>query len=237
MARFLDGGWLPLIQYRHAKPPRQVSLAWWGTSGEGPGTRVQTTAEDDSRLVALSRQGDLEAFNSLVQIYQRAAYNLCLRLLGSPQAAEDATQEAFFSAFRHIGDFRGGSFRSWLLRIAANAAKDELRRRGRRPQVPLELGPGEEGPAPLVPYPSPGPEAVALRREVARQVQAGLLTLPADQRLAVVLSDVQGLSYEEVAQATGASLGTVKSRISRGRERLRGYLSERGTFGSGAASF
>ena len=198
---------------------------------------MQTTAEDDSRLVALSRQGDLEAFNSLVQIYQRAAYNLCLRLLGSPQAAEDATQEAFFSAFRHIGDFRGGSFRSWLLRIAANAATDELRRRGRRPQVPLELGPGEEGPAPLVPDPSPGPEAVALRREVARQVQAGLLTLPADQRLAVVLSDVQGLSYEEVAQATGASLGTVKSRISRGRERLRGYLSERGTFGSGAASF
>ena len=197
---------------------------------------MQIAAEEESRLVARSRQGDLDAFNSLVEMYQAAAYNLCLRLLGSREAAEDATQEAFLSAFRHIAGFRGGSFRSWLLRIAANAATDELRRRGRRPQMPLESGPEQEGPAHLLPDSGPGPEAVVLRREVVRQVEAGLLTLPADQRLVVVLSDVQGLSYEEVAQVTGASLGTIKSRISRGRERLRRYLSELGTFGSGAAS-
>jgi len=197
---------------------------------------VQIAAEEESRLVARSRQGDLQAFNSLVEMYQGITYNLCLRLLGSPEAAEDATQEAFLSAFRHIADFRGGSFRSWLLRIAANAATDELRRRRRRPQIPLESAPDGEGPAYQVADSSPGPEAVALRREVIRQVEAGLLTLPGDQRLAVVLSDVQGLSYDEVAQVTGATLGTVKSRISRGRERLRRYLSERGTFGSGAAS-
>jgi RNA polymerase sigma-70 factor (ECF subfamily) len=197
---------------------------------------VHIATEEESRLVARSRQGDLEAFNSLVEMFQGAAYNLCLRLLGSPEAAEDATQEAFLSAFRHIADFRGANFRSWLLRIAANAATDELRRRRRRPQIPLETVPGEEGPVYLVPDSSPGPEAVAVRREALRQVEVGLLTLPIDQRSAVVLSDVQGLSYEEVAQATGASLGTVKSRISRGRERLRRHLSERGTFGSGAAS-
>ncbi len=198
---------------------------------------MHIASEEESRLVARSRQGDLNAFNSLVETYQGAVYNLCLRLLGSPEAAEDATQEAFLAAFRHMADFRGGSFRSWLLRIAANAATDELRRRRRRPQIPLEIEPDQQGPAHLIADSSPGPEAVALRREVIRQIEAGLLTLPVDQRLAVVLSDVQGLSYEEVAQVTGASLGTVKSRISRGRERLRRYLSERGTFGSSAASF
>lgn len=185
---------------------------------------MHIAAEEESRLVTRSRQGDLEAFNSLVEMYQGAAYNLCLRLLGSREAAEDATQEAFFAAFRHIDSFRGGSFRSWLLRIAANAATDELRRKRRRPQVPLDVGPDNEGPAHLVADSSPGPEAIALRREAMHQVEAGLLTLPVDQRLAVVLSDVQGLSYEEVAQVTGASLGTVKSRISRGRAALRRFL-------------
>jgi RNA polymerase sigma factor (sigma-70 family) len=189
---------------------------------------LQATAPEDSRLVTLSQEGDLAAFNALVETYQGQVYNLCWRMLGLREAAEDATQEAFLSAYCNIRRFRGPSFRAWLLRIAANAAIDELRRRRRRPQVSLEAPPSGSETALDLPDPSAGPEEWALRREQARRIQAGLLALPTDQRLAVVLSDVQGLSYEEVGQAMGSSLGTVKSRISRGRARLRRYLLEQG---------
>jgi RNA polymerase sigma-70 factor (ECF subfamily) len=189
---------------------------------------LQATAPEDSRLVALSQEGDLAAFNALVERYQGQVYNLCWRMLGLREAAEDATQEAFLAAYRNIRRFRGPGFRAWLLRIAANAATDELRRRRRRPQVSLETPVADSETALDLPDPSAGPEEWALRREQARCLQAALLTLPLDQRLSVILSDVQGLSYEEVGQAMGSSLGTVKSRLSRGRARLRRYLLEKG---------
>jgi RNA polymerase sigma-70 factor (ECF subfamily) len=187
---------------------------------------LQASAPEDSRLVALSQEGDLAAFNALVERYQDQAYNLCWRMLGLREAAEDATQEAFLAAYRNIRRFRGPGFRAWLLRIAANAATDELRRRRRRPQVSLDT-PAPDSETALDPAdPAAGPEEWALRREQARHLQAALLTLPADQRLAVILSDVRGLSYEEIGEAMGSSLGTVKSRISRGRARLRRWLLE-----------
>jgi RNA polymerase sigma-70 factor (ECF subfamily) len=189
---------------------------------------LQATAPEDSRLVTLSQGGDLAAFNALVETYQRQVYNLCWRMLGLREAAEDATQEAFLSAYCNIRRFRGPSFRAWLLRIAANAATDELRRRRRRPQVSLEAPLSSSETALDLPDPSAGPEECALRLEQARHIRAALLTLPPDQRLSVILADVQGLSYEEVGQVMGSSLGTVKSRISRGRARLRRYLLERG---------
>ena len=180
--------------------------------------------QDESALVARSQAGDLSAFNELVEAYQGQVYNLCLRMLRSVQGAEDATQEAFLAAYRHIRSFRGGAFRAWLLRIAANACADELRRRRRRPQISLEQA-SEDQERPLdVPDSGETPEDFALRRELNRTLQAGLLTLPPDQRLAVVLCDVHGLSYEEIAGSTRASIGTVKSRISRARERMRRYL-------------
>jgi RNA polymerase sigma factor (sigma-70 family) len=189
---------------------------------------LQATAPEDSRLVTLSQEGDLAAFNALVETYQGQVYNLCWRMLGVRQAAEDATQEAFLSAYLNIRRFRGPSFRAWLLRIAANAATDELRRRRRRPQVSLETPISSSETALDLPDPSAGPEECTLRLEQARHLQAALLTLPLEQRLSVILSDVQGLSYEEVGQAMGSSLGTVKSRLSRGRARLRRYLLEQG---------
>jgi len=189
---------------------------------------LQATAPEDGRLVALTQEGDLAAFNTLVETYRGQVYNLCWRMLGLREAAEDATQEAFLSAYRNIRRFRGPSFRAWLLRIAANTATDELRRRHRRPQVSLEAPISTSETALDLPDPSAGPEECALRLEQTRCLQAALLTLPLDQRLSVILSDVQGLSYEEVGQAMGSSLGTVKSRISRGRARLRRYLLERG---------
>ena len=194
----------------------------------GSEVHLQATVPEHDRLVALSQEGDLTAFNALVEAYQGQVYSLCWRMLGLREAAEDATQEAFLAAYRNIRRFRGPGFRAWLLRIAANAATDELRRRQRRPQVSLEAPTSGSETALDPPDTAAGPEELALRRERARHIQAALLTLPGDQRLAVILSDVQGFTYEEIGEAMGSSLGTVKSRISRGRARLRRYLLEQG---------
>ena len=178
---------------------------------------------DESYLIDRSQRGDLSAFNALVECYQRQVYNLCLRLLASAETAEDATQEAFIAAYRRIDSFRGGNFRAWLLRIAANASYDELRRQRRRPAASLEAAMAT-GSAAQAPSPAAGPEDEALRLELGAHLQEGLATLPPDQRLAVILRDVQGLSYEEVAEVMRSSVGTVKSRIARGRTRMQMYL-------------
>ncbi len=183
---------------------------------------------EEAVLVERSQGGDLDAFNALVLAYQGQVYNLCLRMLGSPQAAEDAAQEAFIAAYRAVPRFRGGRFRAWLLRIAANACYDELRRRRSRPQIPLEAPADDDRPRAELPASDEPLEQRAERLELARCLQEGLASLPPDQRLAVILRDVQGLAYEEVAEATGASLGTVKSRISRGRAAMRDFLLARG---------
>jgi RNA polymerase sigma-70 factor (ECF subfamily) len=184
-------------------------------------------SDDESAHIRNALAGDLDAFNRLVELHQRAVFNLCLRMVGSAAAAEDATQDAFISAYRNIRTFRGGNVRPWLMRIAANACTDELRRRARRPALSLDTPPpGADEPID-VPDAAPGPEAQALRAEQAAVVQSALLKLPHDQRLAVVMCDMQGYAYEEIAEATRVSLGTVKSRIARGREKLRALLSER----------
>jgi RNA polymerase sigma-70 factor, ECF subfamily len=174
---------------------------------------------DDTELIHASQNGDLDSFNELVRRYQKIAYNVAFRMLGDTQAAEDATQEAFFSAWRNIRRFRGGSFKAWVLQITANACRDQLRRIKRRPLVPLESLPNDP---PSVSTESP--EDYAIRRDLSEHVQRGLTTLSHEQRMVVVLCDIQGLSYEEVAESMGCSLGTVKSRLSRGRVRLREYF-------------
>jgi RNA polymerase sigma-70 factor (ECF subfamily) len=183
---------------------------------------LQAEAEADLLRRALDR--DLDAFNGLIDLHQRSVFNLCLRMLGSPASAEDASQDAFLSAFRSIHTFRGTVFRPWLMRIAANACTDELRRRGRRPAISLDAPlPGSEEHID-VPDPGAGPEMATLRGEQARTIQAALLRLPADQRLAIVMCDIQGFAYDEIASAMACSVGTVKSRIARGREKLRREL-------------
>jgi len=190
--------------------------------------------DDEAELIARSCRGDLDAFNVLVERYQRGLYNLCLRMLGSAEAAEDATQEAFIHAFRSIPTFRGaladgrpGSFRAWLFRIGANACYDEMRRRRSRPAVSLDQPRGEGEGMLDVPGGAATLEEHVERLELAEALQEALLQLPAEQRLAIVLADVQGLDYSEIAEAMSCSLGTVKSRISRGRAQLRGLLRER----------
>lgn len=176
---------------------------------------------EELALVTRSQQGDLDAFNNLVLAFQGQAYNLALRMLGDSASAEDAAQDAFISAYRNIGGFRGGNFRAWLLRIVSNACLDQLRASKRHRTEPLD---------PLVLDP-PGheelPEDYALRQELGEEIRKGLDTLPPDQRLAVILVDMQGLDYEEAAQVTQSTLGTVKSRLARGRARLRDHLRAR----------
>jgi len=176
-------------------------------------------------LITRARGGDLTAFNSLVARFQDPVYSLALRMLASPQAAEDATQEAFIRAWTRLETFRGGRFQSWLFTIVANLARDELRRRGRRPQTSLDAARDDPDRASLDPVDlGPTPEAVAEQGDLRALLEAALAQLPDEWREIVVLSDVQDLAYEEIARITGLPLGTVKSRLSRARGRLRDII-------------
>jgi len=179
---------------------------------------------DEVALIQEAKKGDVSAYNRLVLHYQQAVYNVAYRIMGEPQAAEDATQEAFISAYKALNRFRGGSFKSWLMRIATNACYDELRRRKRRPQSSLdELTQDNESFA-FLRSPEEGPEGQQQRLEIMQAIEYCLQTLPDDQRIAAVLGDVEGYDYKEIAEITRVSLGTVKSRMSRARSKLRDCL-------------
>jgi RNA polymerase sigma factor (sigma-70 family) len=187
------------------------------------------------QLLSSARGGSVAAFNDLVQLYQRQLFNVCYRTLGNAEDAADATQDALLSAFRNLKTFNGpaAGLRSWLLRIAVNACYDELRRRQRRPADSLDAHGGSDGEHELsaaerVVDPAPNPEQRSLSAESARNIQQAIDCLPIEQRMTVVLCDVQGLSYEEAAQAMSIELGTVKSRLSRARAQLRVLLTEKG---------
>lgn len=181
---------------------------------------------DEAALIRDAKHGDLEAFNRLVLAYQDLAFNVAFRVMGEEAGAADATQEAFVSAYRAVRRFRGGSFRSWLLRIVTNACYDELRRRKRRPAASLEGMTGEPEPAEyssLLTRPE-APEAAVERSELNQALQDCLMGLPDDFRTVAVLVDVHEFDYQEVAEAIGKPLGTVKSRLARARARLRDCL-------------
>lgn len=182
-------------------------------------------ANDEAQLITDSQRGDVRAFNILVERYQVRIYNLCYRMLNDPEAAADVTQDVFLSAYRNIKRYRGGSFAAWLLRIATNACYDQLRTRQRRPTSSIDALLDDEEHAPRqFEDPTESPDERSLRNELADEIQRALGELDPDQRMAVVLSDIQGLSYDEISSATGWALGTVKSRLSRGRAQLRSVL-------------
>ncbi|MYE46858.1 MAG: sigma-70 family RNA polymerase sigma factor [Chloroflexi bacterium] len=189
----------------------------------------QDVADAVPDLVRRAQRGEIAAFNTLVIRHQNAAYSLAFRFLRSREAAEDVTQESFVRAWRAIETFRGERFRSWLLRIVANAARDELRRRKRRPQRSLDEARDDPDMASIDPAePGLGPQERVEQSELRAVLERALAELPEEWRMAVLLSDVHGMSYEEVSEATGVPLGTVKSRLSRARARLRDLLSESG---------
>jgi len=177
-------------------------------------------------LAVVARSGQTYCFNCIVEEHQTQVFNLALHMLSDWALAEDATQEAFLSAFQSFQDFRGKSLRAWLLSIIANTCRDMLRTRKRRPSVPLEEIALKDPSQPVSRKESP--EDYALRRELGRLIQQGIAILPQEQRLALVLIDIDGMSYEEAAQAMRCSLGTVKSRLSRARVRMRDFLRPHG---------
>jgi RNA polymerase sigma-70 factor (ECF subfamily) len=182
---------------------------------------------DEPALIRDAKRGDLDAFNRLVLEYQDMLYNTAYRILGDPALAADATQEAFLSAFNKLKSYRGGSFKAWLLRIVTNACYDELRRKKRRPQTPLEplTENDEEMETPRwLADPSASPEEQLETAELDQAIQDCIENLSPDFRAVVVLADIQGLDYKEVAAALKKPLGTIKSRLARARSRLRDCL-------------
>lgn len=183
---------------------------------------------EDYSLAMRANEGDLDAFNHLVMKYQELAYNVACRILSDPAAADDATQIAFISAYRKITSYRGGSFKAWLMRIVTNACYDELRRQKRRPITSLEPINDDTGEA----IESPGwladdsllPEEQVEVFELDKAVQHCLDNLPVDFKVVAVMIDVEGLDYQAVSEAVGKPLGTIKSRLSRARQRLQTCL-------------
>ena len=182
---------------------------------------------DETALIRAAQKGDLDSFNRLVLAYQDMVYNQAYRVMGENAAADDATQEAFISAYRNLRSFRGGSFRGWLLRIVTNACYDELRRRKRQPTTALEPqdDSGEEIESPKwVADPGELPEESTERAELSRAIQDCIDGLSPEFRVVVALVDVQGLDYAEAAEALSRPVGTVKSRLARARANMRDCL-------------
>lgn len=177
-------------------------------------------------LAERHRWSDPDAFAELYRAHAALVYNLALRLSGDPDRAADLAQEVFLRIHRHLGEFRGrSSLETWIYRVTVNHCRSRLARR-RPPTRPLEEGGGDRS-AHLA-DPARGPEERALAGDAARVVTAALGLLPVKLREAVVLRDLEGLPYEEIARVLGVRIGTVRSRIARGRERLRHVLQEGG---------
>ncbi len=210
-------------------------LLLWSTplrdGWEGRSTRPtppQRPEFDEAALIAAAQKGHLPSFNQLILHYQSLAYNVAYRVMGDNELAADATQDAFIKAFQRLDQYRGGSFKAWLLRIVTNTCYDVLRARRRRPTVPLENDDDENDPE----YDSrlidsaERPDVFVMRQELAAVIQVAIGELPADQRTTLVLADIEGMDYQEIADTMGTALGTVKSRLSRARAKLRDMLLE-----------
>ena len=184
-----------------------------------------TNFSNEQTLIQSAQRGDLEAFNALIVQYQNAAFTLAYRIMGETSSANDAAQEAMITAYRRLDTFRGGSFKAWLLRIVTNRCYDELRRRKRQRQTTFSDLTPEDADEPPLADESDTPEEIAQSRELQREVQRCINRLNADQKLVLVLCDIEGLDYGEISEQVGATLGTVKSRLSRARASVRDCLS------------
>jgi RNA polymerase sigma-70 factor (ECF subfamily) len=187
--------------------------------------------KDEPELILQAQQGDLESFNSLVITYQDSLFNIARRILDDENLAGDATQDAFISAFRHLNSFQGGSLSAWLMRILANACYSELRRQKRNPVVPLQpfSDDGDEIETPSwIADTSMLPEALFEAGELGHTIQLCLNALPTSFRTVVILADIEGLDYGEIASIVRVPIGTVKSRLFRARLRLREHLQQFG---------
>jgi len=194
----------------------------------------------EEHLVALARQGQVAAFEELVQRHQQKVYNLAYRMMGNREDAYDMAQEALTRAFAGIGRFRGrASFSTWLYRITTNTCLDELRRRKRQPVYSIdETLATEDGELrrQLPDDSAPAPDEVVTQRELERELQGALQKLSEEHRTVVLLRDYLGLAYEEISEALSVELGTVKSRLFRARRSLKALLEEAELFPHGGVN-
>jgi RNA polymerase sigma-70 factor (ECF subfamily) len=195
-----------------------------------PGIDRDNTIMDENNLIAQAKKGDLDSFNRLIISYQDMAFNLAYRILWDEDTAEDAAQAGFISAYKNLGNYRGGSFRAWLLRIVKNCCYDELRRSKRHPTVgidPINKEQGEEiDSPPWLEDSSPGPERSLEMRELELAIQNCVKNLPEEFRTVLTLVDMDEMDYSEVSITVGKPLGTIKSRVARGRARLKDCLNQ-----------
>lgn len=183
---------------------------------------------DQAELITRAQAGDGHAFERLALAEERALYRHAARIVGTGADAEDVVQDALISAWRSMRSFEGANFRAWLFRIVTNRALDRVRSRKRHPELPLDPPDDDE-----VSWAEPvasGPDLadVAASREMVAMVEQALTQVPDEQRASLVLRDVEGFSYEEIAVITGVEVGTVKSRIHRARVAVRNHLVTRG---------
>ena len=198
---------------------------WPGRDAPAAGPQAERPEVDpeEAGLVERSRRGDLEAFDRLVAAHQDRIYHTAYRITGNADDAQDAAQETFVKAFRALPRYRHeAAFGTWLYRIAVNAALDIVRR---RPPAPASL---EDV---ILPAAAHNPDAEAEREEVQRRVHRALQRLSPDHRIVIVLRDLQGLAYEEIAEVLRVPVGTVRSRLSRARDALRPLLGDLGPQG------
>jgi RNA polymerase sigma-70 factor (ECF subfamily) len=195
-----------------------------------PTSLPPSTPADEQKAIAQALAGDVDAFNHLVIKYQRLAYSVAYRMLQNQEAAGDAVQDSFLKAYRALGGFKGGLFKSWLLRIVVNSCYDVLRVQQRYISDSIDDEPNGENEefrvARQLVDSHESPDAYVERMELSSYIELGIRNLPPDQRLVLTLCDVHGYSYEEISKITGYPMGTVKSRISRARTKLRDYLLE-----------
>ncbi len=188
-------------------------------------------ALQERQWVESARQGDQAAFEQLVRAYEKRVFALALRMCGNPEDAAEAAQEAFLAVWQGLRSFRGeASFSTWLYRLASNACVDLLRREGRHRSA---AGPSLDDEKLNL---DTAPQEAAERTEVREQIETGLRQLPLEYRQVLILREMHQLSYEEIGQTLCLDEGTVKSRISRGRKRLRKFLLESGNFSGGPPS-
>jgi len=197
---------------------------------------VEQDTQSDAFLVQQVQAGQQKAFDLLVAKYQRRIYRLVLRFIRDPSLAEDVAQETFLRAYRAIGQFRGDSqFYTWLYRIAVNTAKKAISDDMRDPTVSEGDGSGHDeetfSPTELLTN-HETPESILVSKEIVQTVNAAMESLPEDLRMAITLREIEGLSYEDIAEAMQCPIGTVRSRIFRAREaiaeRLRPVIEHKG---------
>ncbi len=191
---------------------------------------------NELQWIEAARQGDMVAFEELVKLYEKRVYALTLRMCKNPEDAAEAAQEAFLSAWQGLPFFRGdASFSTWLYRLASNACVDLLRKEGRHKNAAGPSFNDEDAGLDIADHALQPHEALE-RKELKAQIEAGLQSLTADHRQVLILREIHQRSYQEISEILSLDLGTVKSRINRGRKQLRKFLLESGNFSAAASS-